>query len=280
MGYKMKKLVKLNGILLAIILGITSFLGCTNKKEAVIISEDITEEIKEQETVEASTADKFNYSDLVVDGLKLFMTESEVIAILGDPVTTIDSTELPDKSENQEDSTSKYYEIVYSYNELSLIFMKLDDTNHAVSSSSDEGVYKLTAAASISEDNTFSRGLKVGEKLEDILAVYYRDQDYMNNYYKIDDSLIAGNYLYGDSTIDTIEDDKIKGEFMYGLIDYTGYSSLETAEEYMVSFTCFDDTYKNTYASIADDFAQLIFDMNNDGEITAIRWYYYPEEIN
>lgn len=326
----MKKIIKLTAIMTTLTATIFSLTACNGKKEATIVSEEVTEETKEHETVEASTAEKFSYTDLVMDNIKLFMTEDEVKSILGEPVTIIDSSEMAEKTNKSEDTTSsdkssssgssnssnnsnsgssnnvsgsgsssssasssssssstdsnsdaatdEYYEKVYSYNELTLIFMKLDDENHAVENLSEEGNYKLTAIASLSEENTFSRGLKVGDKLENILDKYYRDQDYKNNYYTLDGDTVLGNYLYGDSTIDTLESDSIEGILEYGIIDYTGYTSLETAEEYMVTFTCFGDTYKSEYADIEDDFAQLTFDMNNDGEITAIRWYYYPEE--
>lgn len=309
MGFVMKKIIKLTTIMTALTISIVSLEACKGKKEATIVSEDITEATKEYETVEESNAEKFTYSDLVMDNIKLFMTEDEVKSILGEPVTIIDSSELAEKSDKDEAKTEEsnksgsstsngissntssnstngsdeetlgeYYEKIYSYNELSLIFMKLDDNNHAVERLNQEGSYKLTAIASLSEDNTFSRGIKVGDNLEDILAKYYRDQDYKNNLYSLDGETILGNFLYGDTTIDTIETDMVEGVLQYGIIDYTGYTSLETAEEYMVTFTCFGDTYKSEYAGIDDDFAQLTFDMNNDGEITAIRWYYYPEE--
>lgn len=31
-------------------------------------------------------------------------------------------------------------------------------------------------------------------------------------------------------------------------------------------------------ASVDDDFAQIAFDIDNNGVITAIRWYYYPQQ--
>lgn len=36
--------------------------------------------------------------------------------------------------------------------------------------------------------------------------------------------------------------------------------------------------YKSGTATVDDDFAQIAFDIDNNGTITAIRWYYYPEE--
>ena len=62
----------------------------------------------------------------------------------------------------------------------------------------ENGTYKLTAAASVSDKDVFSRGLKVGMSVDSILSVYYRDKDYKNNYYTSDDSTaVLGKYLYG-----------------------------------------------------------------------------------
>jgi len=255
--------------------------GCNNKKEAVIVSEELTtQSALAADLVDKSNNEKFDIKDLTMDNLKLFMTEEEVIKLLGEPVTKLDSSEVVDKKKDAalEDDKDEYFERVYSYNELSLIFIKLDNENHMVDSVNEEGTYKLTAVASLSEKNVFSRGLKVGNSIDDILDKYYRDQDYKSKYYKEDDGTIIGNYLYGDATIDNVGDDKIVKSSKYAVIDFTGYSSLKTADEYIITFTSFDDNEASDKVEIDDAFAQLTFDMNNDGNITAIRWYYYPED--
>ena len=61
------------------------------------------------------------------------------------------------------------------------------------------------------------------------------------------------------------------------VINYNGYTSLETAESYIVEFTYFKAPYKEEYATYNDAFAQMYFDMDNNGKITSIRWYYYPQ---
>lgn len=77
------------------------------------------------------------------------MTESQVIAILGKP-----------KEETENDG-----EKIYSYNEMSIGFEKLDDNNRP----SGSGVYKVTQAASIGSDDKFSRNMRVGQSADDIL---------------------------------------------------------------------------------------------------------------
>lgn len=252
---------------ISIVLMTTIFLSmctaCGKKQEVVITSgEDITEATTQYQTLEASKADKFSYDDLVIGSLRYMMTEDEVKNIMGMPVNSYESQETTENGTN-----SQFPEHVLSYNDLSLIFMPFD------------GVYRLTAAASVSSNDTFARGIKVGDKLEDILRLFYRDEGCMNNnYYAPDKTTVLGKYLYGNFTIDDLENVKTKDEINYGVINYSGYHSIESAESYIVEFTSFDSQYKNTTASIGDDFAQLAFDMDNDGVIIGIRWYYYPEE--
>ena len=115
--------------------------------------------------------------------------------------------------------------------------------------------------------------------VDSILSVYYRDQDYKNNYYTSDDSTaVLGKYLYGSFTLDEIDKVNTKDAIAYGLINFNGYDSDETADNYIIEFTYFAPDYKNGTASVDDDFAQIAFDIDNNGVITAIRWYYYPQQ--
>lgn len=156
---------------------------------------------------------------------------------------------------------------IYSYNELTLIFSEI------------KGKYVLTAAASVGENDTFSRGLKVGDSVDKIYDGYYRDADYMNHtYYSDDKTAVMGKMLYGSFTMDALENVKTKDKVEYGVINYNGASSLETAETYIVEFTYFEPPYQSGIAAVTDDFAQIAFDIDDKGIITAIRWYYYPEE--
>ena len=66
---------------------------------------------------------------------------------------------------------------------MTLIFVKFTDDGRTAGKN-ENGTYKLTAAASVSDKDVFSRGLKVGMSVDSILSVYYRDKDYKNNYYE------------------------------------------------------------------------------------------------
>ena len=251
-----------------IVLSMTMLFGmsaCGKHVEAVITddSEDITS-YQEYPTVETSKADKFSYSDLTVNSLKYMMSENDVKNIYGTPVSEYESTE----KENNADAL--YVEKVCAYNDLTFIFVKFDDSGKTAGKNQ-SGTYRLTAAASVSDKDVFARGLKVGMSADSILRVYYRDTDYRNNYCMTSDkTAVLGNYLYGSFTMDDL--DKINTK------DAISYDSLEDAENYIIELTYFSPDYKSGTATVDDDFAQIAFDIDNNGTITAIRWYYYPEE--
>lgn len=255
---------------IAVLFGLSS---CKGHVEAVITdnSEDITI-YQEYPTVEASKSEKFKYSDLTVNSLKYMMKESDVKNIYGTPVSEYESTE------KESNADALYVEKVCSYNDLTLIFVKFDD-NGRTAGKNQSGTYRLTAAASISDKDTFARGLKVGMSVDSILSVYYRDTDYKNRYCKTTDgTAILGKYLYGDFTMDDLDKVNTKDAIAYGLINFNGYDSDESAESYIIEFTYFSPDYKSGVATVDDDFAQIAFDIDNNGIITAIRWYFYPEE--
>ena len=256
-----KKICRLMCVLLASV-SVGTMVSCGQKTEAVITTdgEEITEAQKQYETMAVSTAEKFTYNDLAVRSLKYLMTEEQVRSALGDPVSEYNSAE-------KKTTDDVILEKVYSYNDLTLIFSKIN------------GEYKLTAAASVSSQDTFARGLKVGDTIDDIMAMYYRDANCMNiDIYSEDKTTILGKMLYGDYTMETLDVIKPSDKVQYGMINFNGYESLEAADSYIVEFTYFEPPYKSSYATINDDFAQIAFDMDKEGVITAIRWYYYPEE--
>ena len=49
-------------------------------------------------------------------------------------------------------------------------------------------------------------------------------------------------------------------------------------EEALGAFTYVDGKYKGDRATVDDDFATLNFEIDNNGKITAISWFYYPEQ--
>lgn len=258
-----KTIIKIMSVGFAVIFAV-GMAACTGKTEAVITTEgeEFSESEKEYQTVGQSNAEKFSYTDLTVDKLEYLMTEDEVVKILGNPVISYDASEKSTAA-----ATEVLKEKIYSYNELTLIFSEIKEE------------YLLTAAASVGVNDTFSRGIKVGDSVDKIFDEYYRDADYMNNtYYSEDKTAVLGKMLYGSFTMDALENVKVKDKIEYGVINYNGAASLETAESYIVEFTYFEPPYKENTAQITDDFAQIAFDIDDKGIITAIRWYYYPEE--
>ena len=232
-----RKCIRLTAAVLCGAFIAVGIVGCGRKTEAVITpdGEEITEAVKEYETLGQSSAKKFSYDDLTVGAVHYKQTDVS--------------------------------ERIYSYNDLTLVFSKIGDE------------YILTAAASVRDEDLFSRGLRVGNTLDDILKAYYRDSDCMNkNYYSQDKSVLFGKFLYGSYTIDSLDTVKPKGKVEYGLINLNGNTSLEAAESYIVEMTYFEPPYKNGTATVDDDFAQIAFDVDQNRKITAIRWYYYPQQ--
>ena len=110
------------------------------------------------------------------------------------------------------------------------------------------------------------------------MKCYYRDTDYQDHLYISEDKSVEyGKFLYGDSTISDLNKTEKTDTFAYGLINYKGYSSMETAESYNIEFTYFDGKYKSDKATIYDDYATLDFEIDNNGKITAVSWVYNPE---
>lgn len=254
----MSKINRFAAILLICVLFV-SLCSC-RKTEAVIgDGDDITDASVEYPTLKQSSATKFTYKDLLMGNVVAFMTENQVIGILGKP------NEVRDTSDGR----------VYTYNELTVLFEKLNDKN-AISS---DGTYKVTTIVSVSDHHKFSRGLKVGDSFEDIIEAYYRDADYQNHpYMSEDNTLTYGKFLYGNFTEAEIEKLNIKDAISYGLVNYNGYSNLETAESYFVELVYFDGTYKGDRATYDDDFAKIKFEIDNTGKITTIGWYYFAEQ--
>lgn len=256
---RMKRLGKYKAVIALLCFTATIFSGCSKKPDAVITDGgDVTVVSAEHETVEESSADIFTYKDLKIGNVSYLMTESQVMAILGKPT---EETETNGKK-------------IYSYNEMSIGFQKLNNNNKP----DWNGTYKVVQAASIGNNDVFSRDLRVGDSTEDILKCYYRDTDYQDNLYTSEDKSVEyGKFLYGDSTISDLNKTEKTDTFAYGLINYKGYSSMETAESYNIEFTYFDGKYKSDKATIYDDYATLDFEIDNNGKITAVSWVYNPE---
>lgn len=295
-----KKLTSVIGILGVVILMMGVMAGC--QKGEITDDGNVEVESASYETLSESNAEKFAYSDLVVNKLKMGMTEADVKAILGEPANYYDSKEVisstskGDESQKvnqketqkvtqkatqaqtqkvtqaQTQTSSKVSadeimdERIYAYNDLSLVFMPV------------EGSYRLCAAASASDTDIFARGIRVGDTKDRILELFYRDRNCLNNNLMTEDKeTIIGKYLYGNNTMDDLEAKKISDKLQYGIINFNGYPTFEAADSYMIEFTYFEMPYKGQYANYNDDFAQMAFDIDSHGKITGIRWYYYPE---
>ena len=110
----MKELGKCRAVIALLFFTATALGACGKRTEAVISDgEDITEAGTEYPTLEESHEDIFTYKDLKIGNISYLMTESQIIAILGKP-----------KEETENDG-----EKIYSYNEMSIGFEKLDDNN-------------------------------------------------------------------------------------------------------------------------------------------------------
>lgn len=244
---------------LALMLGVC---GCGNKKEAVITGdgEDITIAEQQYETLSPSVAKVFSNSDLTASGVEYLASEEQVKSKLGSP------KEITDIKDN-DNSGSVSVERVYKYDERTLTFTLIN------------GEYKLTAFESRNSSDTFSRGLNVGDTFDDLIKVYYRDMNCMNNtFYSADKSAALGKFLYGNYTMDNFEAVKPSENVEYGIINYNGYDSLESAESYIVEMFSFTTPYKTGVATTSDDFAAITVEFDKDNKITSINWYYYPEE--
>lgn len=255
----------LQKMLLVFIAGtLVLFVGCKRETEVVIDgnTEDVTVPEKVYEKLSTSTASKFSFDDLITGELQCFMTEEEVQNILGEPLEVED---LSDKNKEMGIPEEK----VYHYSGRILTFSNVD------------GAYVLTSFSSERNDDIFARNLVVGNTLDDILNVYYRDEDCMNNPYMSQDrTIIYGKFLYGSFSMDSFESIKYKSKVQYGIINFNGNKDLESASNYMVEFTYFEPPYIEEAVSVYDDYAQIIFEMDNSNTITSISWRYYPEEIH
>ena len=287
---KLRQWTLVYGLLVVVTVASTLTVAC--KSDTVVDVGDIEQESSIYETLGVSSAEMFSFNDLIVDKLKMGMTEDQVKALLGEPANYYDSKEvLPITTQPAQKATQNQVqaetqkvtqgqaqvetgansdeildERVYAYNDLTLIFMPID------------GTYKLCAGASLGDDDVFSRDIKVGDSKDVIFKLFYRDSNCLNNNMMTEDNAtIIGKYLYGSFTLDNLATVKTSDKVQYGIINYNGYSSMETAKSYIIEFTYFEPPYKEQYATYNDDFAQIAFDIDDKGIITGIRWYYYPE---
>ena len=87
-----RKCIRLTAAVLCGAFIAVGIVGCGRKTEAVITpdGEEITEAVKEYETLGQSSAKKFSYDDLTVGAVHYKMTESQVKVLLGEPSVVYD----------------------------------------------------------------------------------------------------------------------------------------------------------------------------------------------
>ena len=181
----MKGLGKYKAVIALLCFTATIFSGCGKKTDAVITDVgDVTVVSAEHETVEESSADIFTYKDLKIGNVSYLMTESQVMAILGKPT---EETETNGKK-------------IYSYNEMSIGFQKLNNNNKP----DWNGTYKVVQAASIGNNDVFSRDLRVGDSsrryIENVITgtqiiriILYTSEDKSVDIWKI---FVWGQYYF------------------------------------------------------------------------------------
>lgn len=207
---------------------------------------------KDYETLSASDAAKFSYQDLVVDSLSAGNSEAAVRAVYGEPMAVRDNEETKER--------------IYFYDQMTMTFCKTGEA------------YELAGVRVTGKDYALARGLKVGATREAVLQALYRDENCLNqNVMSGDNETILGKFLYGDYTMDQLEEKKTKDTVQYGIISYNGALSMEEAEKLTFQYVCFEKPFMGETATLNDDFAQLDIELDKTGKIVEISWYFYEE---
>ena len=123
----------------------------------------------------------------------------------------------------------------------------------------------------------FSRNTAVGMNADTVRDLFYRDENCLNaNVMSEDNATILGKFLYGDRTFDRLEENKIKNEIEYGIINYNGNNELEDGGS-ILEYMSLKPPYKGEFASYNDDYSQIMYYTDSDNKVIRICWYYYPE---
>lgn len=217
----------------------------------------IEEESKQYEQLPKSDAAKFSDVDLTFDKAKMGMTPDEVKNILGEP------------DEDKTTAAEANPERVFVYNGQSgkstLLFWNVG------------GSMKLCGVECTDSARSVARNTSVGMSMDTVRDLFYRDENALNaNIMSEDNATILGKFLYGDKTIDKLEDRKIKEKIEYGIINYNGTKTLESGGS-ILEYMYFVPPFKGEYASYNDDYSQLMYYTDSSHKIVKICWYYYPE---
>lgn len=227
-----------------------SSVGCGEEKGGDII--DIQLPSQTYAALEKSDAKRFSMEDMVVGNVKALSSEEEVKSGLGAAITERIS----------EDGSEK----TLFYDQMTATLTKLN------------GNFVLTGIRVTGGNWKVARELKVGGKKEDILKVFYRDEQCLNNnVMSIDNETIVGKFLYGDFTLETLDKYSGKGPVEYGIINYSGYADMENAETLTFQYVYMDSNFIGKKPSENDDFGQLNVEVDKNDNIVEISWYYYEE---
>lgn len=225
--------------------------GCGNQADD---EEDLVIETPSQTyaALEKSEAEHFNKNDLSVNGVSVMASEEDVTAAFGEPMA----------QRTSEDGTQK----TFFYDQMTLTLIR------------SQAGYVLEGVRVTGSEWQLARGLKVGSSREDVLGSFYRDEECLNNnLMSQDNETIIGKFLYGEYTLDTLEEYKGKGDVEFGIINYNGYDSMESAQDLTYEYVFMEAPFIGEKPSANDDFAQLNIEVDKNGTITEISWYYYEE---
>ncbi|MDD6797839.1 MAG: hypothetical protein PUE71_06075 [Clostridia bacterium] len=243
-------------VILSAALAVMLLVSCGKKEEK---SGDgyIEEESIPYEQLSKSSAAKFSNEDLTFDGARMGMTPDEVKKILGEP------------DEDRTAAAEANPERIFVYNgengKSTLFFWNAG------------GVMKLCGVECTDPLRNIARNTKVGMDMDSVRDVFYRDENALNaNIMSEDNATILGKFLYGDKTLDKLEDRKIKEKIEYGIINYNGTPTLEAGGS-ILEYMCFEPPFKGDYASYDDDYSQLMYYTDSSRKVVKICWYYYPE---
>lgn len=248
-------------ILLAIV--VVAITGCGKKEN------NSTEQVKENNPIknfvvdpdqEYDTSAKFSYDDMIIGSLKYGMTEDEVKAVIGEP---------PRRVENKAEESIYGESVDYLFEDLQLSFYKHN------------GKMILSSAYTGSRDYVFTKGLRVGDTKDQVISSFQNegtDEDKMREISSAYEGVEAfGKYLYGHGLEDVKDGVKESGNVDYAFINYYNYDSSNPDASYMIEYRHAEPPYVSNYATSSDEMGSLVFDINNEGIVTSIRWYFTPK---
>lgn len=232
--------------------------ACKKDERPIVVSDGYIESpSKEYEKLSQSSQEKFSDKDLIVDDVKAGISKEDLITLKGQP-----SDEKNKLAEANPEQVLIYKNDKYT---TAYIFWPVD------------GKMSLCAVESDDVNCTFARDTKVGMKMQDVRDAYFRDENCLNtNMMSDDNATILGKFLYGDATLDKLEEKNFTSDLEYGVINYNGNDSFENSAV-ILEYLSLKKPFKSEYAGYDDDYSQILYYTDESGNISRICWYYYPE---